>query len=37
MLRIPDRSLVRFGAINTGLDVIVAAGDDFGMTIEPLD
>jgi hypothetical protein len=27
----------RLGTIDTGLDVITAAGNDFQMTIEPLD
>lgn len=34
---IPQPGLVRLGTIDTGLDVIAAAGDDFQMTIEPLD
>jgi hypothetical protein len=34
---IPQPGLVRLGTIDTGLDVIAAAGDDFEMTIEPLD
>ena len=34
---IPQPGLVRLGAVDAGLDVIAAAGDDFEMTIEPLD
>jgi hypothetical protein len=34
---IPQPGLVRLGTIDTGLDVIAAAGNDFQMTIEPLD
>ena len=34
---IPQSGLVRLGTIDTGLDVIAAAGNDFEMTIEPLD
>jgi hypothetical protein len=34
---IPQPSLVRLGTIDTGLDVMAAAGNDFEMTIEPLD
>jgi hypothetical protein len=29
--------LVRLGTIDTGLEVIAAAGNDFELTIEPLD
>jgi hypothetical protein len=34
---IPQPGLVRLGTIDTGLDVIAAAGNDFEMTIQPLD
>ena len=34
---IPQPGLVRLGTIDTGLEVIAAAGNDFEMTIEPLD
>ena len=34
---IPQPGLVRLGTIDTGLDVMAAAGNDFEMTIEPLD
>jgi hypothetical protein len=34
---IPRPGLVRLGAIDTGLEVIAAAGNDFQLTIEPLD
>jgi hypothetical protein len=34
---IPQPGLVRLGTIDTGLDMITAAGDDFDLTIEPLD
>lgn len=34
---IPQPGLVRLGAIDTGLDVIAAAGEDVQMTIEPFD
>jgi hypothetical protein len=34
---IPQPGLVRLGTIDTGLEVIAAAGDDFQLTIEPLD
>ncbi len=34
---IPQPGLVRLGTIDTGLEVMAAAGNDFEMTIEPLD
>jgi hypothetical protein len=34
---IPQPGLVRLGTIDTGLEVIAAAGNDFELTIEPLD
>jgi hypothetical protein len=34
---IPQPGLVRLGTIDTGLEVIAAAGNDFQMTIQPLD
>jgi hypothetical protein len=34
---IPQPGLVRLGTIDTGLEVIAAAGDDFELTIQPLD
>jgi hypothetical protein len=34
---IPQPGLVRLGTIDTGLEVIEAAGNDFELTIEPLD
>jgi hypothetical protein len=34
---IPQPGLVRLGIIDTGLEVIAAAGNDFELTIEPLD
>ncbi len=34
---IPQPGLVRLGAIDTGLDVIAATGENFQMTIQPLD
>jgi hypothetical protein len=34
---IPQPGLVRLGTMDTGLDVMAAAGNDFEMTIEPLD
>jgi hypothetical protein len=34
---IPQPGLVRLGTIDTGLEVIAAASNDFEMTIEPLD
>jgi hypothetical protein len=34
---IPQPGLVRLGTIDTGLEVIAAAGNDFQLTIEPLD
>jgi hypothetical protein len=33
---IPQPGLVRLGTIDTGLEVIAAAGNDFEMTIQPL-
>jgi hypothetical protein len=34
---IPQPGLVRLGTIDTGLEVMAAAGNDFEMSIEPLD
>jgi hypothetical protein len=34
---IPQPGLVRLGTIDTGLEVIAAAGNDFELTVEPLD
>jgi hypothetical protein len=34
---IPQPGLVRLGTIDTGLEVIAAAGNDFELTIQPLD
>jgi hypothetical protein len=34
---IPQPGLVRLGTVATGLEVIAAAGNDFELTIEPLD
>jgi hypothetical protein len=34
---IPRPGLVRLGTIDTGLEVIAAAGNDFELTIQPLD
>ena len=34
---IPQPGLVRLGTIDTGLEVIAAAGNEFDRTIEPLD
>jgi hypothetical protein len=34
---IPQPGLVRLGTVDTGLDLIAAAGDDVQLTIEPLD
>ena len=34
---IPQPGLVRLGTIDSGLEVIAAAGNDFQLTIEPLD
>jgi hypothetical protein len=34
---IPQPGLVRLGTIDTGLEVIPAAGTDFELTVEPLD
>jgi hypothetical protein len=34
---IPQPNLVRLGTIDTGLEVIAAAGNDFELTIEPPD
>jgi hypothetical protein len=34
---IPQPGLVRLGSIDSGLEVIAAAGNDFQLTIEPLD
>ena len=34
---IPQPGLVRLGTIDTGLDVIAGGGDNFELTIEPLD
>jgi hypothetical protein len=34
---IPQPGLVRLGTIDIGLEVIAAAGNDFQLTIEPLD
>jgi hypothetical protein len=36
-LRVPSPGLVPLGTVDTGLDVIAAAGDDFDMTIAVLD
>jgi hypothetical protein len=33
----PQPGLVRLGTIDTGLEVIAAAGNDFELTVEPLD
>jgi hypothetical protein len=35
--RIPQPGLVRLGTVDTGLEVIAAAGNDFALSIEPLD
>jgi hypothetical protein len=35
--RIPSPGLIPLGAVDSGLDVIAAAGDDFEMTITALD
>jgi len=35
--RIPSPGIVIIGRIDTGLDLIVEAGDSFQLTIEPLD
>jgi hypothetical protein len=34
---VPQPGLVRLGTVATGLEVIAAAGNDFELTIEPLD
>jgi hypothetical protein len=34
---IPQPGLVRLGTIDTGLEVIAAAGNEFPLTIQPLD
>jgi hypothetical protein len=34
---IPQPGLVRLGSIDTGLEAIAAAGNDFELTVEPLD
>jgi hypothetical protein len=34
---IPQPGLVRLGTIDTGLEMIAAAGNDFELTIQPLD
>ena len=34
---IPQPGLVRLGSIDGGLEVIAAAGNDFQLTIEPLE
>ena len=36
-LQVPSPGLVPLGTVDTGLDVIAAAGDDFDMTIAVLD
>ena len=33
----PSPGLVPLGTVDTGLDVIAAAGDDFAMTVAVLD
>jgi hypothetical protein len=36
-VQVPDPGLVPLGTIDSGLDVVAAAGDDFDMTISVLD
>jgi hypothetical protein len=36
-LRVPNPGLIELGTVDSGLDVIAAAGDDFYLTITALD
>jgi hypothetical protein len=36
-LRVPSPGLIELGTVDSGLDVIAAAGDDFDLTITPVD